>query len=149
MAGRGSAPKPPDQRRRRNADAPLTVVAADGEKHGPELPDAHEWPSATLAWWETWRECALASRFTATDWAFLLDTAVLHAEFWLGDRSVAAELRLRAAKFGATPEDRARLRIEVGDPNGKPGSTTRLQTKESRSRRDRLLKAVGDGGDGE
>ena len=30
-----------------------------------------------------------------------------------GDMGVAGELRLRAAKFGVTPEDRARLRIQI------------------------------------
>jgi hypothetical protein len=142
MAGRGPAPKDRSQVRRRNAVEPLTVVTADGSKHGVELPETHEWPDSTVAWWETWRTCAQASTFTDTDWSFLLDTAVLHAEFWMGDRSVAAELRLRVAKFGATPEDRARLKITIGDPAPVP---TRLQTKASKNRRARLLSAVGDG----
>lgn len=145
MAGRGPAPKPSDQVRRRNERAPMTVLTVDGKEYGPDLPDTHEWPAATLAWWETWRKSAQAQKFTDTDWAFLLDTAVLHADFWLGDRSVAAELRLRAAKFGATPEDRARLKLEVGDPD-KPAPPTKLQTKASKNRRERLLKAV-DGGE--
>src|SRR5690349_4592951 len=135
MAGRGPAPKDADQRRRRNATAAVTVVAKDGKVHGPELPESHEWPARTVDWWQTWRESAQASTFTETDWSFLLDTAVLHAEFWLGDRSVAGELRLRAAKFGATPEDRARLRMEIGEP---PAPPTRL--RESKGRRERLLK---------
>ena len=71
---------------------------------------------------------------------------------WLGMRSHSSdslaalppELRLRVAKFGATPEDRARLKIEVGDPQAPP-TPARLQTKTQRGRRDRLLKAVGDG----
>lgn len=147
MAGRGPAPKDSDQRRRRNASGPVTVVTADGNQHGDPLPDTYDWPPATLAWWETWRTCAQASKFTETDWSFLLDTAVLHAEFWMGNRALAGELRLRAAKFGATPEDRARLKIEIGDPD-KPAAPTRLQTKESRGRRDRLLRAVGDDGGG-
>lgn len=146
MAGRGPTPKDPDQRRRRNATESFTVVTADGKQYGNPLPDSHEWPQATLDWWETWRTCAQASKFTDTDWSFLLDTAVLHAEFWLGNRALAGELRLRAAKFGATPEDRARLKIEIGDPDAKPGTTTRLQTKESKNRRTRLLRAVGDDG---
>lgn len=155
MAGRGRAPgsgaKPDDERRRRNAPEKLTVVTADGKEHGPELPDTYEWPEATLTWWKTWRTCAQASKFTETDWSFLLDTAVLHAEFWMGNRALAGELRLRAAKFGATPEDRARLKIEIGDPDApKPGATTRLQTRETKNRRERLLRAVGDdGGEGE
>lgn len=143
MAGRGPAPKDPSQRRRRNHAEPLTVVEADGQEHGPELPRNIDWPDQTLDWWETWRTCAQASTFTATDWAFLLDTAVLHMAFWDGDHSVASELRLRAAKFGATPEDRARLKIAVGEPN--PGSAPkRERTPASRTRRDRVLKAVGD-----
>lgn len=145
MAGRGPAPKDPSQRRRQNRDAPLTVISADGNTYGSELPETHEWPKQTLDWWETWRTSAQAQTFTATDWAFLLDTAVLHAEFWMGERSLAGELRLRAAKFGATPEDRARLKIAIGDPD-KPPAPTRLKTKAEQNRRTRLLKAVGDDG---
>lgn len=141
MAGRGQAPKDPATLRRRNLVAPMTVVSADGQVHGPQLPDTMEWPEATRDWWLTWRKSAQAAKFTDTDWSFLLDTAVLHAEFWLGDRTVAAELRLRAAKFGATPEDRARLKIEIGEPSTGPA----LRAKPSKGRRERLLKAVGDG----
>lgn len=69
------------------------------------------WPKVTLEWWDMWASSPLAKDFTQTDWAFLMDTAMVHARFWKGDRSAASELRLRVAKFGATPEDRARLRI--------------------------------------
>jgi hypothetical protein len=131
MAGRGPAPgrnpaaKAASQRRHRIKPTPPMVIMADGQKHGPELPESYEWPAATLRWWEIWRTSPQAQQFTDTDWSFLIDTAVLHAEFWSGDRSVAAELRLRVAKFGATPEDRARLKFEVGDP-GAVGAPTRL-----------------------
>lgn len=68
---------------------------------------------------------AQAELMTATDWSFLLDTALIHARFWSGDPSVAGELRLRVAKFGATLEDRARLRIMFADADkadgGQPG----------------------------
>lgn len=149
MAGHGPPPgtgvKP--GRVRRNATPPLTVITADGKEYGPELPDTHEWPQATKTWWKTWRTSAQAQKFTETDWSFLLDTAVLHADFWLGDRSAKAELRLRVAKFGATPEDRARLKIEVGDPTSTPKTPpTRLQTKATQNRKARLLRAVGDDG---
>ena len=59
-----------------------------------------------------WGRSALSEQFTESDWNELLDTAILHARLWKGDVKVAAELRLRVAKFGATPEDRARLRIQ-------------------------------------
>ena len=151
MAGRGPAPKGTRSRERdqRRREESLTILAADGDARGPELPDTHDWPEATQAWWQTWRTSAQAKTFTDTDWSFLLDTAVLHAEFWLGDRSVAAELRLRAAKFGATPEDRARLKIEVGEPPEPKGRAKGLQPKATRDRRERLLRAVGDDGGGD
>ena len=151
MAGRGPAPgqgaKPAGERRRRNAPAEeqFEVIEADGELHGPDLPDTHEWPDVTSAWWETWRMSAMAPKFTDTDWSFLLDTAVLHADFWLGNRALAGELRLRVAKFGATVEDRARLKVEIGDPN-RPAAPRRLQPKSAQNRKARLLRAVGDDG---
>jgi hypothetical protein len=141
MAGRGPAPKETrsrvrDQQRR---EEQLTVVTDDGQVHGPGLPETMEWPEATRGWWMTWRRSAQAQTFADTDWSFLLDTAVLHAEFWLGDKSVAAELRLRTAKFGATPEDRARLKIEIGKPSARAEPR-----KQQAGRRERLLRAVGD-----
>lgn len=147
MAGRGPAPKETRSRARdqRPRDENLIVVEPDSELRGPELPDSHDWPAATLTWWQTWRESPQAQTFTETDWSFLLDTAILHAEFWLGDKSAAAELRLRVAKFGATPEDRLRLKIAVGEP--KPAGCLQPKTakKATVARKDRLLKAVGDG----
>jgi hypothetical protein len=117
MAGRGPAPKDPAKRRRTNQDpVPTTVLEVDEEARGPELPGAYDWPAPTRAWWETWRQSPQASAFTSTDWDFLLDTALLHAELWAGNGQVASELRLRVAKFGATPEDRARLRMSIGEP---------------------------------
>lgn len=144
MAGRGPAPKDPSTRRRRNRPDELAVVTSDGQMHGPELPEGIDWPDATRDWWGTWRSAPQAQAFTDTDWSFLLDTAILHMEFWDGDRSVAGELRLRAAKFGATPEDRARLKMTVGEPE-KGGKAPRGQGKAAAARRDRLLRAVGDG----
>lgn len=114
MAGRGPAPKDPSKRRRRNADPiKATTVTADGQVRGPELPDDVDWPDRTRAWWKTWRTSPQSQTFTESDWDFLLDTALLHAQLWQGDAKAATELRLRVAKFGATPEDRARLRMQV------------------------------------
>lgn len=121
MAGRGPAPKDPNKRARRNKDPiPMRVIHADPTPQ-PELPTFHVesdgalvefvWPARTHQWWQMWGDSPLSAEFTATDWSELLDTARLHAEFWTGSTKVAAELRLRVAKFGATPEDRARLKI--------------------------------------
>lgn len=146
MAGKGFAPKDAGQVRRRNKAAAVPVLEADGKVYGPELPASHEWPEATVKWWAAWRTSAQARKFGETDWLFLIDTAVLHAEFWLGNRTLAAELRLRVAKFGATLEDRARLKFAIGEPDTAPDvPATRLRTKSETSRRDRVLRAVADG----
>ena len=114
-------------------------MSSDAVLRGPELPDG-AWHSRTVAWWQTWRESAQAQMFTATDWDFLLDTALLHSNLWSGKASVAGELRLRAAKFGATPEDRLRLKLQVDD-DVKAAPKVKAM---SGDRRKRLLAVVND-----
>ncbi|MET9480931.1 hypothetical protein [Streptomyces sp. NPDC006638] len=120
MAGHGPPPKDPTKRRRRNgADEAQTIIFPDDETRGPELPDEAgiDWHPMTRMWWNTWRESPQASTFTGTDWSFLMDTALMHHSMWdKGQWTLAAEVRLRAAKFGATPEDRARLKLKVEEP---------------------------------
>lgn len=70
------------------------------------------WPEATKRWWKMWGESPLMTEATENDWSELMDTAIVHARHWNGDPTAAAELRQRVAKFGATPEDRLRLRIQ-------------------------------------
>ncbi|MGW6855788.1 phage terminase small subunit [Streptomyces xanthophaeus] len=132
MAGRGPAPKDPSKRRRRNASEPETVITPDDEMRGPELPAGVlgededtglmiEWHPMTQLWWDSWRTSAQAQTFVATDWLFLIDTALMHHTMWAKGRwEFASEVRLRAAKFGATPEDRARLKMKVDDPANAP-----------------------------
>jgi hypothetical protein len=107
----GPAPKPADQRARRNKDPiPVRVVEVTSAPQ-PKLPKGVDWHPQTLAWWKMWGDSPLSDSFTANDWNELVDTAIIHSAFWNGDVKLAGELRLRVAKFGATPEDRARLRI--------------------------------------
>ncbi|MFT9111997.1 MAG: hypothetical protein ABF453_02920 [Bifidobacterium psychraerophilum] len=125
MAGIGPPPKAPGKRARSNGEhSPLKVVEACAVVQ-PDLPEfdvqvsvdgdlvsqKFVWPEQTRRWWSMWGESPLSADFTQTDWDFLLDTARIHAAYWSGDLKQASELRLRVAKFGATPEDRARLRI--------------------------------------
>ena len=123
MAGHGPPRKPDEKRARRNADpVAMRVIVAEPVKQ-PTLPQIWErntktgkrqrvaWPAETRKWWKMWGDSPLSRDFTSTDWAELLITARLHAAVVDGDLKHAAELRLRVAKFGATPEDRARLRI--------------------------------------
>lgn len=154
MAGRGPAPKPASERVRRNVDpSPTIELGADDVLRGPDLPDdlwdpirdePLRWPSLTRRWWENWRRSAQAQTFTATDWDFLTETALLHRRFANGDASVAAELRLRVAKFGATPEDRARLRLAIAPPAPSLSSKPAADDEVSERRRARLAKAAGE-----
>jgi hypothetical protein len=125
MAGRGT-PAAPGSRRYRDAAAAVSILV-DGKRRGPALPTYSPfvdsagkripWHPQTRRWWNNWRTSPQAVRMlTDPDWDTLLDAAVLHHRFWNGELGLAGELRLRVAKFGATPEDRARLRVEVGTP---------------------------------
>lgn len=131
MAGRGPAPKDPSRRARRNEKpTPAMVVRFEpaGQPNLPaKMPNGEKWPPRTRAWWKLWAESPLSANFGTTDWSELLDTAALHGAFWSGDLKLANELRLRVAKFGATPEDRARLQIQFAqadeaDAKRKPGN---------------------------
>lgn len=128
MAGRGPAPGPAERlsrnssRKKRAAGMKVVEIEPSAQ---PSLPTFYVteitddgpkkkkfvWPSATKRWWEMWSRSPLTNDFTENDWSELLDTALVHARHWSGDPKAAAELRIRAAKFGATPEDRARLKI--------------------------------------
>ncbi|MEU3278184.1 hypothetical protein [Streptomyces antibioticus] len=44
-------------------------------------------------------------------------TTKLVDEFFKGDTKLAGEIRQRVAKWGATVEDRARLRMKIEDPD--------------------------------
>jgi hypothetical protein len=143
MAGRGPAPKPTERRARTNKDPvplrKLQLVRAPA----PTLPslgvdcdgDEIEWHPRTVEWWETWKESELAKDFTASDWSFLIDTALMHHSLWSkGQWTLAAEVRLRVAKFGATPEDRARLRITFADADEKDEKRRQRPGQASRRR---------------
>lgn len=132
MAGRGPAPKDPSKRARTNKDpVPLRIVEVEPARQ-PDLPEFEVeikvdgepamvpfvWPAATRDWWRMLDWHPLQGEFTDLDWSYLLDTALIHAAFWKGSISQAAELRLREAKYGFTPEDRARLRLQFAQATG-------------------------------
>jgi hypothetical protein len=121
MGGVGPPPKDPSRRARTNKDAVPTTVLRWEQAEPPELPDFRierdeqlvefVWPERTREWWQMWIDSPQAEHFGTSDWQYLLDTALIHARLWSGDLSAAGELRLRVAAFGATPADRARLRM--------------------------------------
>ena len=134
MAGHGPAPKPDGRRARRNSGPELRVVAFTPKKQ-PRLPASMDWCPETKKWWKMWGDSPLAGDFSESDWAFLMDTAILHHMLWsMGDTSVLSELRIRVAKFGATPDDRARLRIQFAQADDAEDRADRKKSEGSRSR---------------
>jgi hypothetical protein len=138
MAGRGAAPKENHQRprdtRRRIDDRAVRVPDEPFTGKVPRLPK-RDWDPATLDWYKVWSKSPQAHMFTATDWQFLIETAYLADAFFTGNVTIASELRLRMAKFGATPEDRARLRLqfipkEEEDPKPTLASVTSIKSKQ-------------------
>lgn len=120
MAGRGPQPKDPNRRARTNADSVQQTKIRFEHAEQPDLPLDIDWHPRTRAWWEMWKNSPQAEHFMATDWDFLLDTALMHHAMWSKQQwTLAAEVRLRVAKFGATPEDRARLRMNFADADAK------------------------------
>ncbi|MCW2898501.1 MAG: VWBp32 [Streptosporangiaceae bacterium] len=147
MAGHGPAPKPAGRRARANKDPIGATVLEFRPAAAPELPEDVEvdWHPRTRDWWAMWTRSSQSDTFTETDWSFLLDTALMHHAMWSkGQWTLAAEVRLRVAKFGATPEDRARLRMVFADADEKDEKRAAKATSPTRARRG-PLKAVGDG----
>lgn len=161
MAGNGP---PPNESRARKRDEPVREsVRSDGKLGGfplpagvlpilpkaqwsdPEVPEREEWHPVTVQWWENWRRSPQGTRMlTEPDWDYLLDTALLHHQMWMSggkNSERAAEIRLRAAEFGATPAARARLRMEVEVPDGEAfpagneGNVTDIQHAADRRKR--------------
>lgn len=117
MSGRGPAPKDPEKRARTNKDETPTTEIVQVRSPQPALPEGMDWHPRTVAWWAMWGEAPQSAAFMATDWDFLLDTAIMHTALWSkGQWTLAAEIRLRVAKLGATPEDRQRLRMNFATP---------------------------------
>lgn len=136
IAGRGPAPKPKAQRARRNKDT-IPTKTFEVERSGlPDLPEdvGVDWHPQTRRWWKTWQESPMVADFTSVDVDYLIDTAFLHHLSWSkGQWTLFAEVRQRVAAFGATPADRARLRIEFVD----------AEQAESNRRRERSVEEAG------
>lgn len=87
-------------------------------KDGEPFMVPYTWPAATRDWWGMLDVHPLVGEFTEMDWSYLLDTALFHASFWKGNLEAGKEVRLREAKYGFTPDDRARLRIQFAQATG-------------------------------
>jgi hypothetical protein len=147
--GTAHAPKPADQRRRRNAPAGPgeRVFERTGETFGPTIEAATfrtDWPAPVIAWWETWRVQPQAAAFEGTDWQRLADLAPLRAmlldhDLSPGERTkILGEVRMNEERLGATFTDRqrARIRFTDADPSddGAPGMASVTSIAAARER---------------
>lgn len=128
----GMEKNPQDRQRRNKDDYVIDYVEWDGKLHGPPLPRGRKWTDETRDWWAGWRKSPQAMVMTDTDWAFLLDTALLHNLLWKEEpeytgegrrpnggmtlTQLAGEVRQRVSKFGATYEDRKKLKMAIDTP---------------------------------
>ena len=148
-------PAPDPRAIRRNKQPDKNLVVSDGKLRGFPLPegmltDKHgeeeDWHPATRDWWEAWRRSPQAAgMLSEPDWYALLDTALIHHNMWMNGRwEFASEVRLRVAKFGATPEDRNRLRMEIEEPETTPVGSNRGANEVTNlaSRRKRITKGA-------
>jgi len=117
--------KDDDDRVRRNAPVYDKIpVKWDGLQRGPDLPEDVEWCPRTREWWKTWRHSPQSMVMTPTDWELMLETALLHNMLWSPRRNqgavsvtqLASEVRRRVAAYGASFEDRVKLRMSIETP---------------------------------
>ncbi|WP_327377680.1 hypothetical protein OG393_29260 [Streptomyces sp. NBC_01216] len=110
-ARRGPAPNPSSVRR--NKDHALGARKLSGRSGvGRELPKALGiTTSGAKRFWMTWSQAPQTEDWMDTDWAELEIVTKLVDAFYLGDMKLAGEIRQRVGKWGATTEDRARLRM--------------------------------------
>lgn len=132
MAGHGPAGR--ERHIRDRNDPGFDELEATGELHGPELPDVLEWHPQTLALWDSLRRSPLLADEPELGWQFLIDTALMHSTMWSKGRwEFASEVRLRLAKYGATPEDRMRLKIKIKVPvEPRPGTVSDIASRKLR-----------------
>lgn len=131
----GPIGKSPDRRARRGTTQDQTILRFEPSEQ-PPLPQAVPWPEETMRWWKMWGESPQSELFSATDWDFLLDTALLHAQLWGdGNTGVLSELRIRLAKVGATLADRATLRITLAEADDADSRRPEINGSGARERR--------------
>lgn len=116
-------PKPPGQRRRRNADQSqwrsLPVEGRDGPV--PGLPDRESgWLDSTLAWWETLWRSPMAAVYEDADLDPLVRLAHLRDAVARDDAPATALTAMQQLedRFGLSPKSRRALQWEIHRAEG-------------------------------
>lgn len=137
------APKPDEQRRRRNAPTHgETVLPRDGETRGPaldELVPGRGFGPETTAWFDDWRRSPQAAVFELTDWRRLATLAPIVEAYWRRPSAAAlSEIRMNEERLGATVVDRMRARMRIEDADEAPTALVVSLVTRRKGLRDRL-----------
>jgi hypothetical protein len=130
-------PKPPGQRRRRNAgQSQWQSLPASGRSRAdmPELP-GEEWLDSTIEWWNTIWTSPMATAWVDADVDAIVRLARMRDEFHRGELPVSAFGAMQALedRFGLSPKSRRALQWEIAQ-----GDVVELP----KGKRERKLRAV-------
>ena len=118
----GPPPKPPGQRRRRNAGPQFKVLPAEGRQEPvPELPDRpNGWLPSTREWWERIWKSPMATQWVEVEYWTLVRLARMIDLERRGEANtvIRREIRYLEDAFGLNPASRARLRWQIGPEAG-------------------------------
>lgn len=101
----------------RNRSAKPGETLSGSPVDAPALWHAEDYCPRTLAWWDMWAHSPQAESFFPSDWTRLIMLAQVVDEFFMGDTSKLAEIRLNEEKLGATVRDRQNLRMVIKKDN--------------------------------
>jgi hypothetical protein len=113
--GRGPAPKPSEQRRRRNKPERGEWVELPSLEKPilPELPKRGRgegrWHPRTVAAWAAWRDDPATTQYGPAEIMAAVELAYIHHSYCVGDEK-ASEVRLRMDGLGLTPKGKRDLR---------------------------------------
>ena len=150
MAGRKPSERPTVTRHKPTVDW-TDVVNTPFTGWSPELPETRQVvqksgevievpvPDATRAWWHALCVMPHCVLWQESDWAFAVDTAMVHAQASYGVISAMAELRMREKSLGTTVDARRDLRIRYVDADVE--SVELAIVEQIDDRRQRLLDA--------
>jgi hypothetical protein len=144
MAGRGRAPKPPEQRRNRTPPARGEWVDLPELEKAvlPLLPKrpkgTGKWSARTRSAWMAWRADPVTAQYGPADIQAAIDLAYVYEE-WVRGRPVADEIRQRQDRLGLNPKGKRDLRWRLPQP----AEVHQLdQARGSRGAKPRRLRAV-------
>ncbi|MEU3436742.1 hypothetical protein [Streptomyces sp. NPDC006863] len=111
-------PKPKENAIRRNKHEYAQALSSSTTEGRALPPGLGIKTAGARRFWRTWATSPQATNWAETDWAELEITVKLVDAFYGGDVKLAGEIRQRVAKWGATTEDRSRLRISFENTEG-------------------------------